>query len=644
MADKKSHCIVVGGIGGDSHSVGLTILRQALRVNGYDVCFLGIQNRLEEFFNLAPFVNVVMISCMDGHARQYLRDFPELKSQRHLGPRPLWYLGGNLTIGDALGWEDRFRQMGFDRAFVKFVDMETVLGFLARDLDQAEPVGLPPGFWEKLRPGGPALEGNEADTLMPEDDFLRQRREVLEHWKTGVQAQGLESNAEYLIKQPGFPEAQQMVNRGQAPPLIQPRSGVALLRQQIEYFKAFKALGVRVVSYQVDSFTRNNNYPGAEEAIRDSWREGTSVLNGFPVVNHGVLGLRRVMAEVGLPVQTRHSTRDPRLLAEVSFAGGVTAYEGGPICYNIPYYRDYPLSQSIKNWRYVDRLAGLYHERYGIRLDREFFGVLTGTLIPPSLAIVTGLLEAILAVQQGVRCVSLGYAEQGNRIQDVAAIRVMGAVAREVMDNLGYKSVQTNCIYHQFMAAFPTIPKLAEDLISNSGVTAALSRPTRVMVKTPVESYKIPTLADNLHGVSLVMAAMNNAQGVELDARAVKAECTIIRQEVDNIFQSVLLAGGGSVAQGVIKAFELGYLDIPFSPNAQNQGLLLTARDNEGAVRFAQPGNLQLDKDLLEFHQDKMSDRRRSEGLKTPRQDYQLVNKDVLQIARGQYQRWPLFG
>jgi len=69
------HTILLGGLGGDSHSVGLTILRQALSTNGYKVCYLGTQNCLQEFFELASLCNVVMISSMDGHSRYYLRGF-----------------------------------------------------------------------------------------------------------------------------------------------------------------------------------------------------------------------------------------------------------------------------------------------------------------------------------------------------------------------------------------------------------------------------------------------------------------------------------------------------------------------------------------------------------------------------------------
>ena len=68
----------------------------------------------------------------------------------------------------------------------------------------------------------------------------------------------------------------------------------------------------------------------------------------------------------------------------------------------------------------------------------------------------------------------------------------------------------------------------------------------------------------------------------------------------------------------------------------------LTARDLDGAVRFLSVGQLQFDRQLREFHEDRMQERRRAEGLRSSRQDYKIVEQDVLQIARGLYEEWPL--
>jgi methylaspartate mutase epsilon subunit len=612
-----------------------------LAANGYDVRYLGTQNGLEDFFRYAALANVVMISSMDGHSGYYLRAFGELM-QKYRTHSCLWYLGGNLHIGDAWGYEKSFTEAGFHRVFVKFVDVTTVLRTLEEDLHGVEPAADCPTLWGGAPAGGLYLSGRVSDGLMESEVFERQRREVLDQWQTGRDARALEENAEFLGRQPSFPAIQERVHTLRPPILVQPRSGVAGLSEQIKLFKAFKRVGAHTLSYQVDSLTRNNNYEGAEEGIRESGLNGTSSLNGFPVVNHGVAGLRRVISEVETPLQTRHSTRDPRLLAEISYAGGVTSFEGGAICYNVPYYKDYPLAESIRTWQYVDRLTGVYSERFGIPLDREFFGTLTATLIPPCLAVVVNILEAVLAIKQGVRCVSLGYAEQGNRAQDIAAVRVLGSMAEEVIRNLGFRGVRVKTVFQQYMAAFPGTVGRSEEVIYNSAVTAALSGATRVITKTAVEAVRIPTLADNLNSIGMVLRGVGDAGSVIVDEARVAEECALIRRESQAILESVIYCGGGSVAEGIVQAFEKGYLDIPFAPSIHSRGLVSTARDTSGAVRFLSPGNLQLDAVTLEFHREKMSERRRAEGLLSPSHNYLLVEKDVLRIPRGEYERWPL--
>jgi len=636
---KQGHTILLGGIGGDSHSVGLTILRQSLSAHGYHVRYLGTQNQVSDFFRMAGMANLVMISSMDGHARYYLREFPSLKREFETKDT-LWYLGGNL--GSNNGSERDYLEMGFNRVFLNFIELETVLNTLARDLNGTEAVANYPALWEQSMPATHSLPGTASDALLDDETFESARREVLEQWKTGSGARGLASNAQFLLRQPSFPRIQAQTRMGQSKMLVQPRSGVALIGEQIRLFKNFKRAGVKVLSYQVDSLTRNNNYVGAEEAIRESSLSGTSTINGFPVVNHGVTGLRRIAQQIHLPLQTRHSTRDPRLLAEISYAGGVTSFEGGAICYNIPYYKDYPLAESVRKWQYVDYLTGLYHKRFGVVLDREFFGTLTATLIPPCIAIVTNILETLLAVRQGVKCVSLGYAEQGHRSQDIAAIRMMGEITSEILDNMGYKDVQLNTVFHQYMAAFPPCQDRADELIRNSAVTAAHSGATRMIGKTPVEAFRIPTLTDNITGIELIHSGLAAAADCYVDEARVAAECAVIRREVEAIFESIILCGHGDIAQGVVTAFAKGLIDIPFSPSVHNCGEVMTTRDVEGAVRFLSFGHLQLDRETRQFHDDKISERRRAEGIHSPSQDPILVERDVMQVAGCRYNHWPL--
>lgn len=638
-SNKRGHTIVLGGLSGDSHSVGLAILRQSLSANGYQVRYLGTQNTLTDFFQVASLANVVMISSMDGHARYYLREFSAFKREFKTNGT-IWYLGGNLGVSD--GCERDFLEMGFHRVFLKFIELTTVLSLLDQDLDGVQAVAEYPELWQHHLRATRCLPGVAHDRTIEFETFEARRREVLEHWKTGNSARNLASNAQFLIRQPSFAKVQAQVRMDHGPILVQPRSGVALINEQIRLFKNFKRAGIKVLSYQVDSLTRNNNYAGAEEAIRDSRLSGTSTLNGFPVINHGVTGLRRIAQQIRLPLQTRHSTRDPRLLAEISYAGGVTSFEGGAICYNIPYYKDYPLAESIGNWQYVDYLTGLHHKLFGIVIDREFFGTLTATLIPPCLAIVTNIIETLLAVRQGVKCVSLGYAEQGHRSQDIAAIRMMAKLTNETLDHMGYKDVQVNTVFHQYMAAFPPCQERADELIRSSAITAARSGATRLIGKTPVEAFRIPTLTDNITGIELIKGGLAGASDCHVDEARVEEECAVIRREVDAILESIILCGHGDIAQGVVTGFQKGLIDIPFSPSLHNRGEVMTARDVEGAVRFLRTGNLKLDRETREFHQDKVSDRRKAEGIRSPSQDHLLVERDVMQVAWCRYEHWPL--
>ncbi len=622
MNKTSSHRILLGGLGGDSHSVGLHILHRALVAHGYRVDFLGTQNTLEDFTCYASGFDVVMISNMDGHAEHYLKDFrpPAAVS----GRRALWFLGGNLTIGDADDYQARFERQGFDRVFVKFVDLSTVLDSLDQALRGREPVSL-----------------HATEKLFNDEQFFRERAEVLSAWPTGQAAASLEDNAAFLGEQPSFPQLLAGAESGLQPMVIQPRSGVPGVDEQFALFRRFRAAGAMALSYQVDSLTRNNRYADAAEAIATSARTGNTVLNGFPVVNHGVEILRRMAKEIGVPLQSRHSTRDPRLLAEISYAGGVTAFEGGPICYNIPYYKNYPLRDAIASWKYVDRLTGIYFERFGITLDREFFGTLTATLIPPSIAIASNLVEAVLAARQGVKCVSLGYAEQGNRVQDIAAIRVMDGVSREVLAGLGHEDVAVHTVFHQYMAAFPQSEQRAEELIFGSSVTAGLARATRILTKTPAESRKIPTVEDNVRGLALTRLGIEAARGFQVP-RGVDEEAHVIRREVLAIFESLLDCGHGDLEEGVVRGFDLGLIDIPFAPSVHNRGEVQTARDVDGAVRFLRTGNLRFDAEVRHFHERKIEERRRAEGLTGKNRDYLLVEYDVLRVPRELYRTWPL--
>ncbi len=626
--------LTLGGIGGDSHSVGLILLRGILVRAGFQVQYLGIQNSIANFCVAARLADAVLVSNMDGHAAVYLSDLPALQQEYRVAGRA-WYLGGHPAIHldeDALA---SLRRLGFRRVFGGYVEPASVIAMLDEDLGvRAGGVGA------LIESTGPTPR--PAVVEPPVTGLFGQRDEVLAQWHTGSAAVDLVANAITLSGSRPLSEAQQQA-AVTSRCLIQPRTGTALVNGQRDLFRAMAAADADVLSFQIDSLTRNNLYEEAGLVLKRLAGSACGMpaggLNGFPAVNHGVAALREFSAEFGdRPLQVRHSTHDPRLLAEITFAGGVAAFEGGAITYNLPYYPDYPPEQALVLWRYVDMLAGMYRQRFGIAIDREFFGVLTASLVPPCLAVAVNVLEAMLAAREGVVSLSLGYAEQGHRAQDVASVRALAAVATRYLRDAGCADVAVHTVFHQYMGAFPTDVARAMDVLRGSAVTAGLSGARRVMLKTYVEAVRIPSAEENAASLRLVRDSLASVTGDEVDWAEVAAEEELIIAESSAILDAALAAGGGLPGRAVVEAVRRGYLDIPFSPSRWNAGRALAIRDTTGAVRFAETGGIPLPPDVADRHRQLVDARvRQARG----RSFEELAEDDVLALARGGVDRWP---
>jgi methylaspartate mutase epsilon subunit len=353
-------------------------------------------------------------------------------------------------------------------------------------------------------------------------------------------------------------------------------------------------------------------------------------LNGFPAVNHGLAGCRRVVESVDKPVQVRHGTPDARLLAEITLAGGFTAYEGGGISYNIPYAKKVTLESSIRHWQYCDRLVGLYEE-HGVRINREPFGPLSGTLVPPCISHSVAIIEGLLALEQGVKSITVGYGQCGNLVQDIAAIRSLRELSEEYFSNAGYEGYELSTVFHQWMGGFPEEEAKAFGVISWGAAVASLSGATKVIVKTPHEARGIPTMAANLQGLNATRQILNMVNDQIFPAStALDSEVDLIKREVRAIMSKVFELGEGDVAVGAVRAFAAGVIDVPFAPAAANAGKVLPCRDNHGAVRFFDAGNVPLPADVLDLHRDLIAERAKFED-RTP--SFQMVVDDINAVS-----------
>ncbi len=472
------------------------------------------------------------------------------------------------------------------------------------------------------------------DKILQNDEFYGLRKDVLKTWHTGegVDLDDAIAYQKAIPKEKRFSEKLDYADANNIT-LIQPRAGVAVPEKHIELLKFLEDEGgADLLPSTIDSYTRLNRYEEAEKGIEESKVSGRSLLNGFPAVNHGVEICRQVTSSVKSPVQVRHGTPDARLLAEITTAGGFTSYEGAGISYNIPYSKNHSLEKTIYDWQYIDRLFGIYEEA-GITINREPFGPLTGTLVPPSISSAVAVIESLLAARQGVKHITVGYGQCGNLIQDVAAIRSLKRMTNRYLKLHGFHDVKVTTVLHQWMGGFPQDEAKAFGVISWGATAAALSGVTKVIVKTPHEAMGVPTKEANAMGLRTTkqLVTMLKDQSF-IDAPMVRAECEIIELEIEAIVNAVYELGNGDFAAGTVRAFEAGIIDIPFAPSKYNAGLVLPARDNDGAVRFLATGNLPFGKDILDFHQEKMAQRGKAENREV---SFNMVVDDVYAIGKG---------
>ena len=468
-----------------------------------------------------------------------------------------------------------------------------------------------------------------------EEEFLRERKEVLCGWVTGKDHElNLSKAVEYLKSVPDHKNFAIKLNQAKAKgiTLVQPRAGVPELDEHIKLLKYLQKCGADFVPSTVDSYTRQNRYAEAQKGLDESVEKHRALLNGFPVVNHGVKNCKKVLESVNVPIEARHGTPDARLLSEIIHAAGWTSNEGGGISYNIPYAKSIPLEVSIKNWQYVDRLVGYYEER-GIKINREPFGPLTGTLVPPSISNTIMIIEALLAAEQGVKNLTVGYGMGGNLVQDVAAIKSLYDQTIYYLKKFKYKNMEVTTVFHQWMGGFPQDEAEAMALISYSSTVAALSRTTKLISKSPHESIGIPTKRANGLGIKASKFIVNMLKDQRMDQSVeLKHEIKQIKKEVTCLMDVILEVGEKDLAVGIVRAFEQGLIDVPFAPSSCNAGKILPARDNDGMIRILEFGNLGFNDEIKEFHLKKIEKRAKSENREI---SFQLTVDDVYSVSKG---------
>lgn len=135
--ERSKITLVTGVIGADTHIVGNRILSMALEKEGFNVITLGALTPSEDFIKAAieTAADAILVSSLYGQGELDCRGFHDMCIEAGLEDIVL-YVGGNLVVGKQ-SWEEveqRFQDMGFNRAFPPGTRTPDVVALLDEDL------------------------------------------------------------------------------------------------------------------------------------------------------------------------------------------------------------------------------------------------------------------------------------------------------------------------------------------------------------------------------------------------------------------------------------------------------------------------------------------------------------------------------
>lgn len=367
--------------------------------------------------------------------------------------------------------------------------------------------------------------------------------------------------------------------KGRSDLYVQPRMGMGLLENMRTGLQAVKTLDVPAIgTITLDSYTRMGQLEEAEKSIQAGLD-----LNGFPILAYPSSQIRDHLSSLGSEeflIQVRHGTASPEKIFEQLVKSHLFLTEGGPVSYCLPYSR-FPLKEAIASWQRACCILAHYPARSHLE---SFAGCLLGQLCHPSVLVSLGILEALFFQQNGLKDISLSYAQNYSLIQDLAAVSALGKLAGLYLS----QEIHWHIVIYTFMGLFPETTRGYEKILKESVQLAILSGAKRIIVKTCEESRQIPTVSSNL-------AALKKAHEF---SRSLPEKVPYDPEEEERIFSQsralieCVLNLNQDVGTGLYKAFQKGYLDVPFCLHPDNRRLATCAIDQHGYLQWISSGKL----------------------------------------------------
>ncbi len=482
------------------------------------------------------------------------------------------------------------------------------------------------------------MEPKVRNKRIDESEFLAMRESVLAQWPTGREVD-LQDGIDYQKRLPASKNFLQITRRlrSEGRTAIFPRAGTALIEDSISLYRKLESSGVPFMPVTTDSYTRQMNFAKVDAALEETRRSGRKVLNGYPLINHGVHATRRVIESVTTGAfDPRMSLRSYPLGTEIGLAAGMTGFSASAFISWGAYEKSADIAESLASYQYMHRLIGYYAER-GVDITCDNHGwILTGVQ-PMSVNLATVIAEILMQAEQGVKSVVPYVHFMGNLAQDLAWMRVTPKLLREYLDRFGFEDVEIAGTFAQHTPLFPMPQGMggAFAYADYTAMVAALGRAEAVFIRTIDEALGVPT--EESHALTYDSANwflnVIRGQHIDLQMPAIDEEAWIAEQEIRSILERLLEIGDGDILRGCIEGVHRGVIDSSFSPNRQVKDQVIGVKDVRGAIRYQEFGNLPFSDEVKAFHRAKVAEREKADGTKA---DYEMTVRDFWAFSKGQ--------
>jgi methylaspartate mutase epsilon subunit len=469
---------------------------------------------------------------------------------------------------------------------------------------------------------------------LTDDEFFRIRKEeVLPQWETSREIENLDENIAAAYELSVGAGRNYAIKDAEAEAkgihLFQPQFGQGLTEFMIDGMSYVEEnsplLPVGMWNCFSDSYTRKNKYEQAADGIERSRKEGVTMLNGWPIVNHGVHEARKIKRAIKSPMSLNSTDEDGRLASEIALAAGWNACNCRSVTEVMAHCKNITLEEEIRINQYETRLAAIYHER-GVPQSPHISCNLTGYDSCGFKSFIM-VAQSLLGAEQGLKQIYLEFGINMNLVQDTAMMRVTKRLCEEYCARFGYTDVKFIQNNNMFQGAFP--PRLEEvnAMLSLAVTIGILGGSTSLVLKCQDEAFATPTKEGMAATVRIAREIEKLLGDLRLPISAeVQEEEAILELEVRAMMESCLEAGEGDIALGLCLGVDAGWVSTMISPWKFNKGNVLLMRDADQAMRYYDIGDMPLPKEVKDYHLKKLEGRAKKEGRPL---DFDMVVDDL---------------